>query len=373
VSKIQLVIADEESDYLEHVLHYIRTTDYADRFIVKTFSGKDSLEEYMHTGSTIHLLLVQPKLLRNESAQSSVIHTTIHLIDQSHRPDDNTLSVFKYQPLHQLLSNVLTLHLENHGGTLRSNTNKRKTQVVSVYSASGGSGKTTLAINLAKESANLGSRIFYLNLEFLCTFGRYFTITGEDLFSKLLYYVKSNQKQLLTRFEQLKQHDPSTKIDFFEPLTNPEEILEMNMEEIGQIITSIVQSNLYDLIVIDLDSTTHQKNISAMLKSDVIIWLVTDDIHIIDKTQLLLRELKRLLGEDYATVFGSTKFILNKYTGQIANQFDQFFIELYEKLPYVPEWKSVSGPEQMLMATSYNSRVRKLYQSLLSVWESERI
>lgn len=362
MEKIQLVIADGDPIYLEYFCNFIRTTEFSDKFILKSFSRRESLERYLGMEEKIDVLLVQSNLLPELFSASGVM--TIYLAeDEKAQLDTNPPTLYKYQPLNQFLSKVTSYYLEKHHLPTRSG-NSSRTQVIAIYSAMGGCGKTITAINFAHQMAALDKKVLYLNFEFLNSTARLFPDEERNHFSRILYYLKANTTQLMTKIEELKRHDLQTRIDYFEPLQNPEEMLDMTKEDVTHLIESIVKMGGYDLVILDLESTTHERIVSALLNSDFVFWMLHDDVQCLEKSRLLLTEYERLLDNEYPTLIKKSKFVMNRYMGRLVNNLRDYGFELDAHLPYIPEWKTVIHIDQLTKAPFFNKEVVKLYDSV---------
>lgn len=364
MGKIELIIADRDTIYLEYFSNFIRTTDFSDKFILKSFSRKESLEIYLESQSKIDILLVQLNLVPNY-VSTPVVDTLVYLTDDDKGLEDTDIpSLYKYQPLNQLLSKVTSHYLEKHNyRTIRASEGGR-TQVIAIYSGMGGSGKTTTALNLARQMASVEKKVLYLNLEFLNSTGPLFHAEEGNHFSRILYYLKSNTSQLMAKLEELKRHDLQTRIDYFEPLQNSEEMLDMTKEDVKVLIETIVSMGSYDLVILDLESSTHERIVSALLNSDFIFWLLQDDVQCLEKNRLLLKEYQCLLDKNYSTLIKNTRFVMNRYTGKLANNLKDYGFVLDGHLPYIPEWKTVNQIDQLMKAPFFNKEVVKLLDSL---------
>jgi cellulose biosynthesis protein BcsQ len=363
MERINIIIADSDTDYLDLFVNYIRTSDYANKFAVKSFSRRESLEQYINSPGDSGIYLVTPELmpedpislsgsavivLKNESGKSSVIYP----------------EVYKYQALNLLLDEVLKYYLQEDEEGYRKLSGNRATRIISIYSANGGVGKSTLAINLAAQLARQNQKVFYLNLEFLSSAQIWLQSSDNNDFSKVLYYLKTNPNQVEAKFETLKKHDQLLNIDFFESPNIALEMLDLNREEVKTLIDIVANKGVYDVIISDLESSIGERIIGSLESSDVILWLVTDDIQSLHKTRNLMQEFTRIMNDEYAGIFKKVKFVLNKRLNMLATNPADFGINLTGFLPYIPEWKAINRKEQLLTSSFYNQEVIKLYSSL---------
>lgn len=369
MQKINLVIADSDTRYLDLLVSYIRTSDYAGRFTVKTFSNRDNFHLFLSLPTGMDLFLVSLDMLK-ELGDNALKNATILLTEDNTANSHEFHSVYKYQPLNQLLTQALAFYLERDEQGYQKVRGNRKTTVVSVYSAQGGIGKTTTAANLAVQLAGQGKKVFYLNLEYLnyTPFSSQEGQTGS--YSKVLYYLKANPRQLMSQFESLKQHEPNYRVDYFEPVEVSQEMLHMTREDAEMLVDVVVEKAFYDFLIIDLDSSVHERVIGAMEKSDLVLWLVIDDAQCLQKTRMLLSEFKHFSVINNARLMAQTRFIVNRQLSP-QNQLDsQHGIAASGYLPYVPEWKTVNRAEQLFSSSFFRQEVGKIMLRLNN-WQEE--
>jgi MinD-like ATPase involved in chromosome partitioning or flagellar assembly len=368
MAKVQLVVADQDKDYLQAFTQYISTSEFSEKITVKCFSLEESLEQYLRDSDDVDLLLVHPQLLP-ESTSLKNITTVLLLSEQPYREDIQSHStIYKYQPLNQLLTQVLSHLIEKNQTTYSKNKRSKKTKVLSIYSAVGGLGKTTLALNLARELSSLDLKIFYLNLEYVSSCPLFFGDSSqEQTFSDILYYLEASPQNILSKIEKIKKHDPKTKIDYFSALENPQEILDLTLEKSSLLIDSLGELGSYDLVIIDLESSINDRTFASFIDSDYIFWLVADNVQCLTKTDAILTYFKKRYTEQYKDFCSNIYFLLNKYTGKRVNSFEEFGIEeICAQLPYIPEWKSIGNMNSAFESAIYIKQVMSLHQSLLN-------
>ena len=360
-----LVIADRDIEYIELFKRYVRETEYDKKFAIKSFSTKENLEQYLHSETMTEILLIDIQLLSDNLLFNNV-NTTILLSEKDIIDKEWKYPlVYKYQPLNKLLSQVLGLFLETKEESKKIN-NDYKTKVLSIYSATGGSGKTTLAVNTAKRLSLKGNKVFYLNLGLITSEEIFFSNSGTYDFSKILYYLKNNPKQVVSKIEMLKKYDVETKADYIESFVNANEIFDLRIEDVKLLIESIKLLDIYNYIIIDLEVSLQEYVIGALKESDYIIWLILDDIQSIHKTTVTMNILKNLLNENYEVLAKKIVFIHNKHLEtDIGNNFSGIGIDLFGYLPYIPEWKIITSKNQLLSNNLFNSKIDDLLISVI--------
>lgn len=344
MKRLRLVLFDTDIEYIELFANYIRGSEYASRFDVKLFSQEDRLKQYLHTLEQIDILLIATDDFQLDDEYAHI--ESIQYLLEKYLDDLTENVLFKYQPLGEIVTQILSFHYERDGKTERKLIRSDgETSIISVYSASGGTGKTTTAFHLANEMKKSGLEIFYLNLELINTIPFLFDVEGQSSSSPLLYYLKSNKEQLADKMEDFIVVDENTTIPFFYFLASAEEMVELNEMEIQLLIKQLVELKSYDYIVIDLDSTVNSTVLTALRKSDHVLWLLSNDMYSFYKTSYLLEELHGFLND--GTFSDRVTLILNRYTGSVDPELSETSIDIDGYLPYIPEWKQLVSKEQL--------------------------
>jgi cellulose biosynthesis protein BcsQ len=355
MGKIQLLLLDGDSHYAEKFAAFTRASEFSERLQVKVFTKMEFVEKQMESDNSPAVLLVSEELLLTPAswpASLCVIRLSSSLAE-GEIADSAEPSLYRFQPLQQLLTRLLAYYKEQHHE--KAALSKKSTQVVSFFSAVGNSGKTMAAVHLAKELAFRGKRVFYLNLESLNSVSQLLRGTDSQHFSQILYYARTSPGLLGSKLELMKKLDPRLGFNYLSPSSQLREAQEMSSEDTKLLIEAIITINHYDYIVVDLEASLQPRIATALSMSDYILWLVLDDLNCLEKTKAL----KKLL----AAQTGIT-YILNKYTGSIYNDFDSADIPLQGYLPYIPEWKTVHAPEQILSHPVFSEQVFEQFETI---------
>ncbi|MNI23452.1 Iron-sulfur cluster carrier protein [compost metagenome] len=277
----------------------------------------------------------------------------------------------KYQPLHHLLTNVLNIVRGIKGEIRQINGN---TRIIAVYSTVGGCGKTTVALNLARQLAADGGNVFYLNLETVrsglaCESGPakagYRTdSTGEGL-AKLLYDLKASEDRKETIRSPVAAYayrDSELQGDRFDLPDNLDELLEMEVKDTTRLIDYIADSGSYDVIVVDADSFPNDRTDAMLARADRIIWLVTENEDVLNKTGTWLNYLERSHYSEYSILVEKTLFVMNRYSGEMSESIQRKELRIEATLSYIPAWNK--GVDDILHSPIFQRDVHKLCLAL---------
>jgi cellulose biosynthesis protein BcsQ len=359
--KMQLILLEQDAYFIDMCSSYIRTSEHAETFTMSVFTSKEQGFAFIERSQEPYILLVHESFMPlPEQAFQKHNGCLIILSDTPVAVDIVEYPVLcKFQPLNRLVSHILS-HFNEYSSN-RMLIGNRNSQVISVYSAVGGSGKTLAAMHLARELVYQGMRVFYMNLESLpsCSWlvpGE----TGENHFSRMLYYGKSNTRLQTAKVERLKNRHKVMGFDYFPGCCEPDEMEEMTETDTGSIIKSVQDTGAYDCILLDLESTLHPRiRISLKLSDQVLLLSVDDRIHL-EKTKRLLKLLTGM-GETIDSGAGQKwKLVINKFSGSMMNGADWLQIPISGFLPYIPEWKAFNSVEALQARGAFSESLSEL-------------
>jgi cellulose biosynthesis protein BcsQ len=356
MSRIQLLWLDEDIMYAENMMAFIRSTEFADKLQVKLFTKLEYVEKLLESDKEPYVLLISESFLpywKGSQTSVLVLHLSNSLSMSAETKEEAIQSVYRFQPLHQLLTRVLAYYGETNQASMAPS--KKGTQVISLYSSVGNSGKTATSLHLAKQLAFRGKRVFYLNLESLSSVSQFLPGGDQQYFSQILYYLRSSPALLGPKLELLKSYDPSSGLDFLTPCNHIREAQEMSGEDIRLLVEALVGFKSYDYVILDLESSLHFRIMKALEISDHVLWLLMDDLNCLHKTVALRKAIASRTGVHY---------ILNKFTGSLYNDFESIGVTIKGYLPYIPEWKTVHAPEQIWSASVFSDQVYELFSNL---------
>lgn len=145
------------------------------------------------------------------------------------------------------------------------------TMFVSVYSISGGCGKTTLALATAMQLSSMCKNVLYVSFEDADTvefFARNEKGEGlSELFSKL-----DSKINLKMKLESI-LHTTSLGISWLSGFDNLFDLQEINTDDINSFMELLSKSELFDVVIIDMGTALSAVNIKILELSEKIIFV----------------------------------------------------------------------------------------------------
>ncbi|HEX3031991.1 MAG TPA: AAA family ATPase, partial [Bacillota bacterium] len=202
-------------------------------------------------------------------------------------------AISKFQPGDKLVKQMIGLFADQfpNGGKLLHGS--RHSQLIGIYSASGGAGKTSVALGLAIALRKLGQRVFCLSLESLTTFTSALAATGNGAMTHLLLGLREAAPNLAVRLDRHKTTDPEHNLDYLEQPECSLELAEMTGEDVKRLLAELRNLGQYDSIVMDMDSAMDCRMLAALDCCDRIVLVQLPEPMSVFKTELFLKELSR--------------------------------------------------------------------------------
>lgn len=352
MAKMQLVLLDADTYFGGMLSAYVRSSEFAERFSFYWFTSTDEGFRFVEETRGPQIVLVHEAWLPLHEALFALKTGCTVIISETERAGGvlEYPVLFKYQPLNRLLSSIASHYNEySFQEPLRGG---RRSGIVTVYSALGGSGKTVTAVHLAARLAEQGEQTLCLSLERLPSRGWYMTepagSEAAEAFSRLLYYAKTRPEQIPAKLEQLRRTHPTWKYDLIPALTHPAEWDDIEAMDIRKLLDGIVQAGIYDRIIIDADSSDGPLTTELLRISSLVLWPLTDDVIHLQKSKAWFDSRRLRYYQETEELCAKVQFVLNRYTGTQANDLASYSFKISARLPYVPEWKNVASVDRML-------------------------
>ncbi len=369
--QITLAVADEQ--YIEPFLLYARTGEFAKQVSVKAFSKVEAFLAAMGEGRP-DFVLGEPDFLSPWLASEGgkgIPWAVLGGGEESIALGGPVLLPF--QPLNLLLTAVMDLagsaQVSSANGALNSS---GKAEVLAVYSAAAGAGKTTVALNLAKQLGGRGLKVFYLNLETVDSSVTFRSGSGghqgqEGGLPELLYDLRAAReigevcRSPLSRYASFQER---MKCASFPPLDRPDELLQMDQADTTALIDYLAASDMCDIVVVDMDTESHERSQALLDRADRVLWLLTDDLLHVQKVAGWMSHWETRQPERFYALLGKSHFIVNRYGDHLENALPRPEIRPFAFLSYIPSWKYVSREDVLLGSPIFQRDILALCEQL---------
>jgi len=271
--------------------------------------------------------------------------------------EDGTPTIPMYRPLSALLNSMAEELLGSAGRGGHADPGLGAA-IWTVFSASGGAGKTTVAMNLVRQLGERGYRALYLNLEPLNATDLLFGRGDPDSLSGLLYELQARPDQMEEEWKKRRRQHSVLLGDYLDAPEHPAERLAMSPSRMKELLGLVAGSGRYEVVVVDPDSGSGEWHQELLAMSDRIAWLVTPEAMSVRKTEKQLRYWQ----SKSTGLFEKVSWLLNKASGSEELQERLPQARIAARLPYMPQWKGLEEIDKLLRAPAFCGAVEKIVE-----------
>lgn len=247
-------VCDLDVDYAYHFMEYLSKKKNIP-FEVRVFTSAQTFLEYVKE-HPVELLLISEKAMNTEIRQAKIGQILILSDGVAAEGLEEYPSIYKYQSSNQVIREALEHYGDNGTGTVQTlKLEKKKMEVIGVYSPVGRTMKTTFALAmgqiLAKKRACL-----YLNLEACSGFEYLLEKNFDQTLGDLLYYLRLGADNLIAKMGAMVQS--VNNLDYLPPVLSMEDIQSTTAKEWIRLLQQIIDYSNYDVIILDLSDSVNQ-------------------------------------------------------------------------------------------------------------------
>jgi cellulose biosynthesis protein BcsQ len=289
MAKINIVIADSDELFLQHLINYLM--GHMNTLNVYSFTTKESMAKFIGERTNKVDILAFTEDLMDESVNLSNIPAKIIIGDGSFALLEGFDTVNKYQKAEKFINDILMIYAEKTGHVEAVSTGDKETKVVGFFSPVGGSGKTTLALATAYALGVQGKKVFYLNAEKLNSTAEYLNDAANGNMSDIYLTAKTKGGNIGLRIVADRYTDSETNITYINPSESSLEINEITFDEFKKILEAFETLGEFDTIVVDFDGEFNNDKIKLLECMDkVFVPFVCDKLSV-SKIKLMYKEL----------------------------------------------------------------------------------
>ena len=254
---------------------YVGTIEYK---LAEILKGKAELEfitnesyllEFLHSTRTADVLLISKKyenLIDERFGATKVIWLTEDKEFEQKQGQYGDEYMYLYTSVRSMIDRMdSSILLDAQMAT------KNGTQLISVFSVTGGCGKTMAALGMAYALTKEGNKVLYVSTESMQDY-QYYIPDVKSISSNFGYQcavdMKAAKRCVLNEIEH-------GDIDYLRPFPALPMSYQVNNEKYYELVDGIVESNIYDYIVVELSKEIEAKKIAFMQKSQRTVFITT--------------------------------------------------------------------------------------------------
>lgn len=297
MAKPKVIIADTEISYVIPLqLKFVE--DFFEKVDLEIITDKEYFNEKFATPQRADVLIVSEELYE----QSLQKHNIANIFLMTEQADGSQLDIpgvtkiYKYTSVKEIFNEIVGKSAEvlNVQGV-----EKKETQIILVYSACGGVGKTTVAMGISAGLAQKFKNVLYINAAHLQTF-QHMLENSSAITSTGDYLVLSRESDSL--YSDIKHLIRKEIFSYLPPFKAALMSLGLSYSIYRDIIVSAKKSNEYDYIVVDTDVTFDEKKAELIDAADKVVVVTNQTLAAVSATNLLVANINGINKDKYVYV-----------------------------------------------------------------------
>lgn len=241
-----LALCDPEEDYAQHMCAFLKRS----RELPWEVNLYTRVEELLRRQEPVDLLLIAESAY-GERVRDLEAGQTVVLGESGLAPWEGVRYIDKYQRADQVLRELLGIYAEREGELCPRLAVKHRARLIGMYSPVRRVLQTTFALTYGQLLAE-GERTLYLNFEHFAGLEELAAPPGGDL-SALLYFLKAEREKFLLRVQAMAGR--KGKLDYIAPMNWGQNLLGITGQEWQLFLERILESGLYDAVILDLSES----------------------------------------------------------------------------------------------------------------------
>lgn len=294
MAKPRVIIADTDAGYIVP-LQLKFAEDFFEKVDLEIITDTDYFESLFSTPQKIDILIVSEDLYSTAMQRHNILHIFVmnEQYEEDRTADLNVNHIFKYTSIKEIFNEITGKSVD----VLKIGTaEKQETRVVLFYSASGGVGKTTLAMGVSASLTKSYKRVLYINAARLQVFQHmlenHSSITAADVYSKLV----SAGDNI---YSEIKHVIRKELFSYLPPFKAALMSLGLSYSVFEKIILSAKKSGDYDFIMVDADVSFDEDKAALLNLADNVIVVVKQTLASVLATNILVSNINGANAEKY--------------------------------------------------------------------------
>lgn len=294
MAKPRIIIADTDAGYI-YPLQLRFAEEFFEKVDLEIITDANYFRNLLSTPQKAEILIVSEELYDRSISRHNISHTFVmdEQYEEEQTGDLNVNHILKYTSVKEIFNEIVGKSAD----ILRtSKESKQEPQIVVVYSASGGVGKTTVAMGVSATLAKNYKRVLYINAAFLQVFQHmlenHSAITAADVYTKL---ASANPNI----YKDIKHVIRNELFSYLPPFKAALMSMGLNYSVFKEIIISAKKSGDFDFIVVDADVTFDEDKAELINIADKVIIVVKQTLASVLATNILVSNINGASADKY--------------------------------------------------------------------------
>lgn len=307
MAKPRIIIADTDSSYIIPLqLRFVE--EFFEKIDLEIITDKDYFVSTFAVPQKAEIVIVSEDLYDSSLQKHNIgkIFLMMEQYEEEQTAELNITRIFKYTSIKEIFNEIIG----KSSAVFRVDTKKKaEPQVVVVYSAAGGVGKTTVALGMASCLTQNYKKVFYINASWLQSFqrmlGNQSVISTSDIYSKL-----ANPSESV--YSEIKHVLRKEIFTYLPPFKASLMSLGLKYQIYERIAISAKKTNDFDFIIVDADSEFDDEKAALIDAADKVVIVTTQAASSVYATNTLVSNINGINGDKYV-------FVCNNYESEKEN------------------------------------------------------
>lgn len=294
MARPKVIIADEDASYIVP-LQFKFVTDFFNKIDLEIITDRAYFDEYFSRPQNAEILIISDGLydlsLQRHNIQN--IFVMMEQYDEGGTGDLNVTQLFKYTSIKEIFNEITG---KSAGALNIAAVEKKETQIILVTSAAGGVGKTTVAMGVADCLAQNYKRVLYINAARLQNFQYLLdnttAISSPDVYGKLI-----NPTDRI--YDDIKHVIRKENFSYLPEFKAALMSIGVDYSVYEKLALSAKNSDDYDYIIVDAESTFDEYKTNLLDISDKVIFVIDQSYNTVYATNTFLTNINGISTEKY--------------------------------------------------------------------------
>lgn len=293
MDKPKIIIVDTNVNYIIPLqLKFIE--EFFNKIDLEIISDTKFFEEFCLKPQKADILIISQELYNSNLQRHNI--NNIFVMTEQYEEDTDDLNInklFKYTSVKEIFNEVISKSKSVNGFESQIINEPR---IVLIYSASGGTGKTTLALGMSSCLTKNYKRVLYLNADNLQSFSHLLKNTSSISNSEV--YANLNQSSN-NAYAVLKPSLRKEIFNYIPPFKSALMSIGLDYSIYEKIAIGAKKSDDYDFIIIDADKTFDEDKARLINIADKVIIVTNQTVNSVVATNNLVSNINRAASDKY--------------------------------------------------------------------------
>lgn len=319
MAKPRIIIADTDNQYiLPMQLRFVE--EFFDQVDLEIITDADFFDNLFATPQKAEILIVSQELYDSSIHKHNIAN--IFLMTEQYEEDEtdqlNLNKIFKYTSIKEIFNEIIS----KSSNTLKiSSEIKKESQIILVYSSSGGVGKTTVALGMAACLTQNYKKVMYINAGWLQTFQHMFenqtSVSENDVYARL-----TNPSDDI--YAEIKHVLRKELFTYLPPFKAALMSLGLKYSVYEKLALSAKKTNDFDFIIVDTDSEFDEEKASLLGVADKVVIVTKQNATSVYATNTLVSNMNCSQNDKY--IFVCNDFSKDESNALISPTFTPKFV-----------------------------------------------